>query len=240
MTVSLFRWKRYISRTFNFPFLSLSGMIADVLGYELSRLNLSRQVVDVFLVFVLCNIFQLRFYIHYYTEYMESYDLEHLINSVKKTFVRHGSQKVLVILKVLEIPRTFEQNYEVMQRFFISILYQCFIWLSSAKKSFNRISTSVYLSFSPILLFKPFKLPRVNYTPLPWKLNITRYSFEVQFGINCITLTQSESSNFVECIIRFRTRWHHCLSVLLNDSGLTDVFWNTQITLELQNKWLIG
>ena len=33
----------------------------------------------------------------------------------------------------------------------------------------------------------------------PWKLN--RYSYEVQFGINCTALDQSKLSNIVECTI---------------------------------------
>ena len=37
------------------------------------------------------------------------------------------------------------------------------------------------------------------YTSFPWKLN--RYSYGVQFGINCTALDQSKLSNFVECTI---------------------------------------
>ena len=36
-------------------------------------------------------------------------------------------------------------------------------------------------------------------TSFPWKLN--RYSYGVQFGINCTALDQSKLSNFVECAI---------------------------------------
>ena len=36
-------------------------------------------------------------------------------------------------------------------------------------------------------------------TSFPWKLN--RYSYGVQFGINCTALDQSKLSNFVECTI---------------------------------------
>ena len=36
-------------------------------------------------------------------------------------------------------------------------------------------------------------------TSFPWKLN--RYSYGVQFGINCTDLDQSKLSNFVECTI---------------------------------------
>jgi len=35
------------------------------------------------------------------------------------------------------------------------------------------------------------------YASFPWKLN--RYSYGVQFGINCTALNQSKLSNFVEC-----------------------------------------
>ena len=37
------------------------------------------------------------------------------------------------------------------------------------------------------------------YASFPWKLN--RYSYRVQFGINCTALDQSKLSNFVECTI---------------------------------------
>ena len=38
-----------------------------------------------------------------------------------------------------------------------------------------------------------------SYASFPWKLN--RYSYGVQFGINCTALDQSKLSNFVECTI---------------------------------------
>ena len=37
-------------------------------------------------------------------------------------------------------------------------------------------------------------------TLFPWKL--IRYSYGVQFGINCTVLDQSKLSNFVECTIK--------------------------------------
>ena len=37
------------------------------------------------------------------------------------------------------------------------------------------------------------------YASFPWKLN--RYSYGVQFEINCTALDQSKLSNFVECTI---------------------------------------
>ena len=37
-------------------------------------------------------------------------------------------------------------------------------------------------------------------TSFPWKL--TRYSYRVQFEINCTALDQSKLSNFVECTIK--------------------------------------
>ena len=40
-----------------------------------------------------------------------------------------------------------------------------------------------------------------GYASFPWKLN--RYSYGVQFGINCTALDQSKfEENFVECTIR--------------------------------------
>ena len=48
-------------------------------------------------------------------------------------------------------------------------------------------------------------------TSFPWKLN--RYSYGVQFGINCIALHQSKLSNFVGCTIRIRYRRENCLQV---------------------------
>ena len=47
-------------------------------------------------------------------------------------------------------------------------------------------------------------------TSFPWKLN--RYSYGVQFEINCTVLDQSKLSNFVECTIRseiIRVIWNH-------------------------------
>ena len=38
-----------------------------------------------------------------------------------------------------------------------------------------------------------------SYASLPWKLN--RYSYGVQFGINCTALDLSKLTNFVECTI---------------------------------------
>ena len=38
------------------------------------------------------------------------------------------------------------------------------------------------------------------YASFPWKIN--RYSYGVQFGINCTALDQSKLSNFVECTIK--------------------------------------
>ena len=56
----------------------------------------------------------------------------------------------------------------------------------------------IYSTFNKITLF-------------PWKLN--RYSYGVQFGINCTALDQSKLSNFVECTIRIRYRKENCLQV---------------------------
>ena len=41
------------------------------------------------------------------------------------------------------------------------------------------------------------------YASFPWKLN--RYSYGVQFGINCTALDQSKLSNFVECTVSDET-----------------------------------
>ena len=38
-------------------------------------------------------------------------------------------------------------------------------------------------------------------TSFSWKLN--RYSYRVQFGINCTALDQSKLSSFVECTISY-------------------------------------
>ena len=51
-------------------------------------------------------------------------------------------------------------------------------------------------------------------TSFPWKL--TRYSYGVQFGINCTALDQSKLSNFAECTINeisvMCTKWKAKLS----------------------------
>ena len=39
-----------------------------------------------------------------------------------------------------------------------------------------------------------------SYASFPWKLN--RYSYGVEFKINCTALDQSKLSNFIECTIR--------------------------------------
>ena len=41
----------------------------------------------------------------------------------------------------------------------------------------------------------------------PWKLS--RYSYGVQFGINCTALDQSKLSNFVECTVTEGRGWEH-------------------------------
>ena len=46
---------------------------------------------------------------------------------------------------------------------------------------------------------KPLKFEFAAYVSFPWKLN--RYSYGVQFGINCTALDLSKLSNFVECTI---------------------------------------
>ena len=44
-------------------------------------------------------------------------------------------------------------------------------------------------------IYSPFN----KIMPFPWKLN--RYSYGVEFGINCTALDQSKLSNFAECTI---------------------------------------
>ena len=51
-------------------------------------------------------------------------------------------------------------------------------------------------AFCPVSPVKAFKSAHA-----PLKLN--RYSYGVQFGINCAALDQSELSNFVECIVKY-------------------------------------
>ena len=50
----------------------------------------------------------------------------------------------------------------------------------------------------PAILLLTFKF--AAYASFPWKLN--RYSYGVQFGINCTALDQLKLSNFVDCTIR--------------------------------------
>ena len=59
----------------------------------------------------------------------------------------------------------------------------------------------IYSTFNKITNCKRFKF--AAYMLFPWKLN--RYSYRVQFGINCTALDQSKLSNFVECTIIYFT-----------------------------------
>ena len=61
-------------------------------------------------------------------------------------------------------------------------------------------------------------------TPFPWKLN--RYSYGVQFGINCTALDQSKLSNFVEYTISKVKRPRRCL---WNCSASCSGFWLASI-----------
>ena len=55
---------------------------------------------------------------------------------------------------------------------------------------------------------KPLKFEFAAYASFPWKLN--RYSYGVQFGINCTALDQSKLSNFVECTISDKIIQTYC------------------------------
>ena len=90
-----------------------------------------------------------------------------------------------------------------------------FIPRSSAQLRHTLIQVCVLflLSFGSRLYWKlrsdcrPFFLLTFKfaaYASFPWKLN--RYSYGVQFVINCTALDQSKLSNFVECTIN-RITW---------------------------------
>ena len=51
-----------------------------------------------------------------------------------------------------------------------------------------------------------------------WKLN--RYSYGVQFGINCTALDQSKLSNFVECTLTVVRHCYYTLWLLLSTNPL--------------------
>ena len=62
------------------------------------------------------------------------------------------------------------------------------------------------------------------YASFPWKIN--RYSYGVQFGINCTALDQSKLSDFVECTIS------HLMA-----TSLTILVSNTQFSVALATSW---
>ena len=68
-------------------------------------------------------------------------------------------------------------------------------WIPSLLEIAKRLSAIFLLTFK-----------FAAYASFPWKLN--RYSYGVQFGINCTALDQSKLSNFVECnMINERLKW---------------------------------
>ena len=84
-----------------------------------------------------------------------------------------------MILKVLKIARAFRRvQFENFQN------HEYLLFTNCTRRSCGFF---IYSTFNKI-------------TSFPWKLN--RYSYEVQFGINCTVLDQSKLSNFVECTIR--------------------------------------
>ena len=83
-----------------------------------------------------------------------------------------------MILKVLKIVRAFRRvQFENFQN------HEYLSFTNCTRRSCDFF---IYSTFNKITLF-------------PWKLN--RYSYGVQFGINCTALDQSKLSNFVECTI---------------------------------------
>ena len=61
------------------------------------------------------------------------------------------------------------------------------------------VNNSLFGKNKAIKIVKRLSAILFSYSPFPWKLN--RYSYRVQFGINCTALDQSKLSNFVECTI---------------------------------------
>ena len=65
-----------------------------------------------------------------------------------------------------------------------------------------KITSTYYELYEKVVLFFYNTFNKI--TSFPWKLN--RYSYGVQFGINCTALDQSKLSNFVECTINFQSK----------------------------------
>ena len=83
-----------------------------------------------------------------------------------------------MILKVLKIARAFRRvQFENFQN------HEYLLFTNCTRRSCGFF---IYSTFNKI-------------TSFPWTLN--RYSYRVQFGINCTALDQSKLSNFVECTI---------------------------------------
>ena len=61
------------------------------------------------------------------------------------------------------------------------------------------VNNSLFAKNKSIKIAKRLSAIFFSYASFPWKFN--RYSYGVQFGINCIALDQSKLSNFVECTI---------------------------------------
>ena len=70
-------------------------------------------------------------------------------------------------------------------------------------------------------------------TSFPWKLN--RYSYRVQFGINCTAFDQSKLSNFVECTIRKIIKKARTKFVLISKCLEFKFKWKTLLALQIAN-----
>ena len=78
-------------------------------------------------------------------------------------------------------------------------------------RAFRRVQFENFQNHEYLLVTNCTRSTFNKITSFPWKLN--RYSYGVQFGINCIALHQSKLSNFVGCTIRIRYRRENCLQV---------------------------
>ena len=64
------------------------------------------------------------------------------------------------------------------------------------------VNNSLFGKNKAIKMAKRLSVIFFSYASFPWKLN--RYSYGVQFGINCTALDQSKLNNFVEYTIRIK------------------------------------
>ena len=70
----------------------------------------------------------------------------------------------------------------------------------------------------------------------PWKLN--RYSYRVQFGINCTALGQSKLSNIVECTIIIMIIIMMMMMIMVHHCQRTDEYMYV-ISVELELLFLL-